>query len=371
MVLAKKRETNLKILHLTTDSAIGGTEKMIIQVAGSLNDRGFVSYVVSLKPGLPLKEQCSKMNITCLSVEMRSKFDISALFRLYALIRDIKPDILHTYLFHSNILGRIIGRIARVPVIISGQRNVDLWRKWYHNIIDRISSRFCRYIIANSYAGQRFLIDAVRMPPAKVMVIHNGVDFQSVRSSFTNTAYQNKPLTLVTVASLTRKKGHEFLFEALKTKRGKWLLILVGTGREKERLKQLCEEYGLCDKINFAGFKTEIRSFLEQADIFILPSLWEGLPVALMEAMAFGCACVATDVGGVPELISDRQNGLLVPPGDSQALRNAIDCLHDSPDMRVMLGQAAAKTIREHFSVRKMIDTLSDVYTVAVEDVQR
>jgi len=353
----------IHIMHLTTDSAIGGTEKMIVEIASSLSKNHFQSTVVTLKPGGCLEQLCKKKGVKYISVKMKSKLDFPAVLRLFKLIKNSNVDILHTYLFHANILGRVIGRLCKVPAIFSGQRNVDLWRKKHHNLIDRLTFKFCAGIISNSSAGKDFLIRHVGIHEDKLIIVPNGIDVENCK------LVKRKPdkfIYIAVVASLTSKKGHTYLFRAFKkllvdNKNVK--LNIIGDGPLKSELEKLSYNLKINKNINFLGFQDNIIKHLEQTDIFVLPSLWEGMPVALMEAMACGLPCLATNVGGVGELIDNNVNGLLVEPKDVDALyESMLILIKISSEERDKLGTKAREKIKEFYSKKAMITKLEKIY---------
>ncbi len=349
----------IQIVHLTTDSAIGGTERMISDIAFALDKKRFESTVVTLIGGGELENVCMERNISYKSLNMRSKLDLLAVIRLFFLLKRMNIDILHTYLFHANILGRIIGKILSVPVVVSGQRNVDVWRKWYHNFLDKLTYRLSDKIISNSKAGKDFLVESVGLKPDNIDVIYNGVDPLDARNND-----PREKLCLTTVASLTLKKGHIYLLEALgRIKNIDFEFFVIGEGTEKVFLENRAEKLGLKEKIFFEGYQKSIASYIIKTDIFVLPSLWEGLPVALMEAMSCGLPCIASNVGGIGELIEHMTDGLLVEPKNVDQLEQAITKLLNDKKLRFFLGNNAKNRIETAFSKNKMIDNLEKTYT--------
>jgi len=356
----------LRIIHLTTDSAIGGTERMILQTACGLNKDRFESVVISLMPGGPLGEMCEKNNIPFFTPCFKSKTDFGALIRLVYYLRKNKGDILHTYLFHSNILGRIIGKLIGYKYIISSQRNVDLWRKWYHDYIDKMTSSLCSVIVSNSIAGKKYLVEQAGIKEDKVVVIHNGLDVEKYPVREKNIGILN----IINIASLTEKKGHKYLFDAISKLAQSGVdfkLYLIGKGKLENYLRYKSKELGLDDKIFFEGYSDNITSYLQNADIFVLPSLWEGLPVALMEAMACGVACIASDVGDVKELIKNEEDGLIVEPKNVDQITNSILRLINDRDFMERIGSSARKKIKKYFSSVKMINSFEKLYNQIVE----
>ena len=364
MISSDTQPKHITIAHLTTDSQMGGTEHMILSVANGLNAQVFRSIVITLVDGGELRERCNKANIPYYSVQMKSKCDVSAYYRLKALLRSLKIDILHTYLFHANALGRVAGKHASIPVIISGQRNVDPWRKWYHTVIDRITARYANLIISNSRAGKQMLVDSAVAASEKIAVVHNGIDIDyypdcSIKKQV---AY---PVKLLTIGSLTHKKGHKYLIDALSELHSIGVdctLTILGEGQLEQELILYARDKSLENAVRFEGFKPNVTDYLSQTDIFVLPSLWEGLPVALMQAMACGIPCVATNVGGIKELIENDMNGILVEPHNSHRLCNAILRLVKNDELRYTFGSKARTTIAQEYSKRHMISTLENTY---------
>lgn len=365
----------IHVVHLTTDSKIGGTERMIFEIASSLDPARFRSTVVTLKTSgsAGLGDLCRQHNIPYVGLNIRSKYDLFAVWKFLRLLWFLRKNndcILHTYLFHANIIGRILGTLAGIPVIISGQRNIDLWRKWYHNTIDRRTASLCRVIISNSYAGKAVLASQIKVPEEKILVIHNGINPDAYPyEQITEGIHTKEAKVFLTLASLTEKKGHAFLLAALKKLPCDFDAYFVGSGPEEDSLRELCKKMGLYNKVHFEGHKTDVMEYLSKSDIFILPSLWEGLPVALMEAMACGLPCIASRVGGVPELISHETDGILVAPKNvEQMAQNLVKLVYD-PALRRKLGKNARKKIEDMFSTEKMIKQIEKTYLAYAERV--
>ena len=354
----------ITIAHLTTDSKMGGTEHMILDVAASLDKTKFRSIVITLLGEGELEQRCKQHDIFYHSVNMKSKFDFFSLGRLKKILRSLNIDILHSYLFHANILGRFFGKKVGIPVIISGQRNVDLWRRWYHNMLDRLTARYCQLFISNSEAGKKMLIEKVNVPENRISVIHNGIDVDA----YADCALRKNlsaPIKLLTIGSLTQKKGQVHLLDAvagLKKNGLHCVLTILGEGPLSIDLPKKAVQLSIQEIVHFEGFKSNVADYLAQTDIFILPSLWEGLPVSLMQAMACGIPCVATRIGGVCELINEGKNGVLVKQANSTQLAEAVLALAKNDDLRYTLGQNARKTIGENFSRQTMIEKLNHVY---------
>ncbi len=157
---------------------IGGAEKQLVQLVRNLDREKYNITVCCLTRGGPLLPVIGKMGIEVIVLNKRSKFDFFVIFRLAGLLRKKKTDLVHTYMFTSNTFGRIAAILARIPVIISSERNVDSWKKWYHKAIDRFLSRFTDQIIANAHAVRRFYIEKIGISPKKILTVYNGIDLR-------------------------------------------------------------------------------------------------------------------------------------------------------------------------------------------------
>lgn len=395
----------IKIFYLTTDTKIGGTEQMLLALLSRLDKDKYSPFICAIKFGGPLIEEARKIGVEgeCLLKKVQSsKFKVQKLIintitqffvfilislRLAALLKKEKPDILHTFLFHANILGRIVGKLTGISVIISSQRSVDKWRKPWHSFLDRWTVKFCNLIISNSEAGRKVLIEREKIDPKKIITIHNGIDIdkfnQTVEGSI-NTHNKRRefglePCDIVIgiIANLREVKGHRFLFEALadicsdrvysadnlqQTQSLYIKLLVVGDGKLKEELINLAGKFGIKDNVIFSGFRDDISEILKIIDIFVLPSLWEGFPVSIMEAMASKKPVIASNVGGIPELVIDGETGILVFSKDVAALKNAILKLINNPQEAKIMGENSRRRIEEYFSLDKMVEETEKVY---------
>jgi glycosyltransferase involved in cell wall biosynthesis len=175
---------------------------------------------------------------------------------------------------------------------------------------------------------------------------------------------------VATVASLTRKKGHEFLLRAIATLAGRGMVcpvLLAGDGSERTSLEALAATLGITESVHFLGAVSDAVDVMAAADVVVLPSLAEGLPLALLEAMQAGRAVVATAVGGVPEVIQSEVNGILVPPADASALADAVSRLVASPQLRARMGAEARRTVARDYTEAAYLASLDAIYSEAVD----
>lgn len=354
-----------KIFYLTTDSKIGGTERMLLTLIRGMNKEKYDVFLCALKPGGPLIKEAEKIGIK--GICSKNPFEILGLLKKYS------PDILHTFLFHSNILGRVLGRILGIPVIISSQRSVDKWRKPWHSFVDKWTSGLCNLIISNSEAGRRILIEREKISPKKIITIHNGIeidkfakiaDIQGIRNSF---GFAKEDFVIGIIANLRKVKGHKYLFEAFRQVSGlqkavRVKLLVVGEGSLRTELELLAKNLQIGENVIFTGFRDDIPEILKAIDVLILSSLWEGFPVSILEAMASSKAVIASNVGGVPEAVVDGVTGFLVLPENAEVLSRAIIRLVENRQLLIDMEKAGLDRVQQYFSNKVMIEKTEEVY---------
>lgn len=359
----------IRVLYLTTDSRVGGTEKNIISLVTHLDKDRYESRVVALMPGGELIEKLRGYGIEAECLGMRNKLNLRAGFRLYRLLRKSEVDILHTYLFHANILGRMVGRLAKVPVIISSVRVMEkrrhhLWLDWLTNGMVDVETCVCE-------AVRKFMMEKGKIRPDKLVTIPNGID---VGGCSPDVALENKKRELRVesnfpilgvVGRLHEQKGHTYLFKAMPAILREYpraVLLVVGDGHLKNKLKRTCFNLHINKAVKFLELRKDIKCIMALVDVFILPSLWEGMPNVLLEAMALGRPIVATRVGGAEELIKDGVTGLLVPPASEAALAGALINILSRENRGRGLGEMAKKEVERRFPVEAMVRKTEKLY---------
>ncbi len=357
------------ILYLTTDSQIGGTEKNILVLLKYLDKKHYSPSLWTLKGDGPLLKESQKLGIPGFSLQLE-RGKVFRLFRLYLFLLRKRPKIIHTFLYQPNLLGRLFGKLTRAPLIINSLRSTDDWRKPWHWFIDRITSPFSTLIISNSQAGRGVLLNK-GFKKGKLMVIESGVEVFSSKinkeEARKNLRFSKDTLLIGSLGNLKKAKGYPYLISAfsflLKDFPGSYLLISGdGKSREKKKLKKLVKTLGIEENVSFLGFQKDIKTFLPALDIFVLSSLWEGMPLSLLEAMSFSLPVVATKVGGVGEIVREGEEGFLVPPGDVHSLVSAVASLLKNPLLRERMGRASRERVEKDFSLQKMVTRTFSVY---------
>lgn len=355
-----------KILYFTTSPIIGGAEKQLFELATNLNKNKFEVLVCTIKGEKdgPLLEKIREKGIKTKSLNVNSKWQFYKVFQFYSLLKKEKPDILQSFLFFDNIIARIFGKIAGITIVISGQRNVEIKRSWLRNFLDKITLIFADCIVSNSETGKRILIDREKVAEEKIKVIYNGISLDNIHQSIKDKENNNK--TTGFVGHLTKQKGVEYLLKAtkeLKEKKEDFALKIIGDGSERRSLEKSSQDLSIENLVHFIGHKENAWKYMQDLNVLVLPSLWEGLPNVIMEAMAVGVPVVATNVGGVPELIKNGETGFLVEPKNPKTLAEKIEHVLNLPEEeRNRVGEKARRVVKEKFSIEKMVNEHEGLY---------
>lgn len=358
--------TPVKILYFTTELNVGGAEKILSRLLAHLDNRQFAPQVVCLYGGDgPIAAEIRALNVPLFDLKMTAKWRLDAVWRFYRLLRQESPVILHNSLFHPNMLGRFLGRLAGIPVIICTEHTMASESEWRY-LMNRWTIGLVDAMIAVSDNVRDFCLQHIKLPPEKVVVIRTGIEVKTPQPASQAEARRklNLPLEAQVVGTVSRlhpDKGVEFLVRALTQVAGA-SLVVIGDGPEWNRLQQLTADLNLTGRIIWAGYRPDVVDLLPAFDIFAQPSQIEGLPNTIIEAMSVALPVVATAVGGVPEIVTDGQTGLLVPACNPPLLAAALNRLLSNPELRRQMGQAGFEFVKQNFSVRQMVQQTQNLY---------
>jgi glycosyltransferase involved in cell wall biosynthesis len=285
-------------------------------------------------------------------------------------LRETQPQIVHTFLLTASLYGRLAAILERVPIVIGTEVNMYADKKAHHAMAERLLMRGTDRVIASAEAVREFYIRQVHADPAKVDVIYNAVDFSQAQPAHSRTATRASlgvpadALVCGVIARLTEQKGHRFLFDAMAgtPALANVHLIVIGGGERRAALAGQVDALGLSSRVHFLGPRRDLGDLLGAMDVFVMPSLWEGLPLSLVLAMGASLPVVATDVAGIPEVVDDGRTGLLVPPGDSAALGAALARAAADSTLRERLGREARASVLPRFGVDRYVTSVTDLY---------
>lgn len=353
---------NMKVVHINTAFSWGGGEAQTYYLVKELENRGIENTLIA-QPNSPLAAKAKEEKIKLIEIFMRGEWDIAAVLKLKKFLKRIKPDVLHLHTSHAHTLGLLAGRLAKVEKIISTRR-MDFPTSGFFS---RLKYTKVDKIVAISEVVKEILIRS-GIEKEKITVIYSTInceDFSGKSNLREGLGLPQDTPILGTVGSLVNIKGHKYLFEAMvkiKEEFPQVRLLVVGEGPLEEKLKKLAEKLGLESVIIFTGFRKDIPEILGILDVFVLASLKEGLGVSLLEAASYGLPIVATNVGGIPEVVKDGITGFLVPPKDSKTLAEKIIYLLAHPEEAQKMGENGKEWIRKNFSVEKMVNKYATLY---------
>ena len=361
--------TPTRVLYLSHAFAVGGAEEMVLNLIRHLPP-SYVPAVACIHEagpiGLEIERTGVPFKVLGLTPGLRHPFD---LLRLRDFLHECQPDIVHTFLLTGSLYGRFAAMMARVPVVIGTEVNVYERKHALHARAERWLMRDTDAVVASAESVRDFYIRQVKADPAKVEVIYNAVDWAQLQATVSRDEMRasvevpaGAPL-LTIIARLTEQKGHRILLDALaRTDLAHAYLLVVGDGPLRDVLERQVANLGLSARVRFLGARRDLGNILAATDVFVMPSFWEGLPLAMVLAMGAGLAVVATRVAGIPEVVQDGVTGLLVPPGDSGELGAALSRVVNGDTTRVLLGQAARAFVRPRFGVDGYVNAITALY---------
>jgi glycosyltransferase involved in cell wall biosynthesis len=344
----------------------GGAEQMLLHLAEELRRRGHEVVPVGPATGCGwLAGEFRVRGFEPTTFRLRRAIDPSCVAGLAETFRTRRVELAHSHEFTMAVYGAAAARRTGIPHLITMHGGRGSAARWRRRVALRWACRASAGVVAVSKPTrvelQRFLGSSTR-----IEVVANGVPRRdgSREHLRRELGIGDTEVLVVAVGNLYPVKGHEVLLRALdQVKTGPpWRLAIAGRGEELERLGAMAEARGWAGRVHLLGYRADIPDILAAADIFAMPSLSEGLPLALIEAMFAGRAIVASNVGGIPDAVEDGREALLVPPGDATALGAALQRLLSSPTLRASLGTAAQRRAESEFTTARMADQYEDLY---------
>lgn len=280
--------------------------------------------------------------------------------RLVPLLRQLTPTLILTYLFHADMVGRLwVQPQLAVRVVPFLRTTYNFPRYLPARLAERLTKGLVDRYLANSEAVKGYYVETFGVPATRISVLPNGIDGAVFAQADGSAVARELNLSegefvIVCVANLARNKGHQVLLDAFArtaAERSHCHLLLVGSGPEEQRLRDRAATTAVSQRIHFLGRRQDVPAILAASDVFVLPTLFEGMSNAIQEAMAAGLPVITTAIPENEALITDGQTGLLVAPGESNPIVHALERLYDDPPLRRQLGAAAAQAMEQRFGM--------------------
>jgi len=351
---------------------VGGTETHILELASRIDRSRYDVTVCCLKAAGCVADELRARGVRVVSLNGTGKLDALVLFRLWRLLREERPDVIQAFLFRANMAARLLGRVTKAFPVISSYHDEVVSEGWFIRALDRLTFGWSHTIVCCSEAVRRSVSSQVCARPARYTIIPFGLDPQQFNPSGAAARQelglrQDLPV-LGTVCRLVEpKKGLSVLLQAMaemRRREGSPLcqILIVGDGPARSMLQTMSERLGIAPWVVFAGCRRDIPRVLPLLHGFVMPSLYEGFGIAILEAMASGKPVVATTVGGIPEFVKHGETGWLVEPGNPLALAEAMTSLLTDQESARRMGGRARDFVREHFGIATVVRRHEQVY---------
>jgi glycosyltransferase involved in cell wall biosynthesis len=366
------RSSERSVALLLESDGPGGAEHMVLRLAVELRERGYRVCPVGPASGCGwLADQFRDQGFEPRTFRLRRPLDPACVYDIVSAVRRERVHTLHSHEFTMAVYGALAARMMRRRHIITMHGGTYFERRLQRRKALRWAIRRSSRTVAVSGATGLHLEQSLQLPPGLVRVVYNGVPAPAGEGTRVKRElgleYHPGELLILAVGNLYPVKGHAVLARALAQLHAEapqvaWRVALAGRGEEEGRIRAIAEEGGYADRLHVLGYREDVGNLLAAADLFVMPSLSEGLPLALLEAMLARKPIVATSVGGVPEAIRTGASGILVPPADSSALAAALLRLLGDATLRDLLGRGAGLEAERRFSLAAMADSYEAVY---------
>lgn len=369
-----------KIAYVIDGLSMGGAERLMVPILKHLSRTEFEAYVCALqsKDGNPMADEIRALGIPVHCLDIKHLRDWNGLPRLIKYLKEHDVDLVHTQLEFANILGNISARLLHLPSVctihVMPALDVKAKSKLHQKLEWFVLNHFCDRVISVSEEAREYHLQISGAATGLVSTIYNGIDLSgflsldravergNVRAEL---GIPSEASLLTTVAVLRPPKGIQYMIRALPAilaSNSNTYYLVVGDGSHREALIEEVKNSGVGDRVIFAGMRRDVPRLLSASDIFVLPTLTEALPTVLAEAMAAKLPIIASRVGGVPEMMTDGQNGCLVEPEDVEGLARACIDLLANPEKRTAMGAEGWKIVNQKFNIEKQVDQLEALY---------
>jgi len=387
----------VRILHVITRMEEGGAPRVLLALLDGLDPNEFIQEVATGKAPRAgdITDELNRRGIVRHMVSSMVRRpaplrDTAALLSLWSLMRRGGYDIIHTHTSKAGFLGRLASRAAGHRNTIYAPHGTVFsgyfpgWQTDLFILAERLAAGWCRRIITLSRAEVREFLERGIGVESRFRVVPNGIDIDALigqkdrADTRATLGWSDRDLVIVSIGRLEPVKGHHTLIHAAPkiieavSRSPEHLTVrflLAGDGTMRERLSFEAERSGVSDHVHFAGHRDDVGAILTAGDLFVMPSINEGIGLAVVEAMACSLPVVASNVGGIPEVVEDGVSGILVPPNDARALATACSALLLDPQTRKQMGSEGERRARARYDIHTALENTAAVYRELMEDV--
>lgn len=351
---------SLTIVQFTADLHRAGQQRVVVDLARGIRERGHRSIVCTTLSGGELEEELVSAGIAFRNFDLPKNYDIRGIRPVMTYLKRQRADAVITHAFYGSFVPRISAICSGIPALIHVEHNVSDEKRLYHVLINNIFSLFIDKIVCVSKEARRSLMKVEKVSARKVAVIPNGLNTERFSSEEGNEKPERKTKRVGIVGRFYEQKGHIYFVEAaarIARSYEKVEFVFAGDGPLRPFIEAKVREAGLESYCHFYGEVSDVEGLMRNLDVFVLPSLWEGLPISLLEAQYFGVPSVVTDAGGNSEIVRNGHNGLLVPPRDPAKLAAAVLEVLRNDNLRSEYGMNGKKLLEQEYSLDRMVDS--------------
>jgi glycosyltransferase involved in cell wall biosynthesis len=364
-----------RVLYVVDHLKVGGAQTHLVELLTRLDRGRFLPAVCALKKHGDLVGTVQDLGVPVhdggLGHTLAGAGGVRVVWRLARLLRAERVDLAHAYLFHPNVVTPVAARLAGTRAVVVSKRSLDRYPGRGERLAVRLGNRLASRVLVNAEAIGRFVAGEEGCPTAKMVLVPNGVSDETLGFTGDRLAMRRQLGLLpdapvaIALSRLAWKKGVRHLVEAtprlLEAVPNAYVLI-AGDGDLRDELATQARTLGVAERVRFLGTRRDALDLLHAADVFVMPSVVEGMSNALLEAMAVGLPVVATEVGGMPEVVVDGETGLLVPPADPERLSAALAKLLLAPELGREMGSAGRRRIEQRYRVEQMVRGVERLY---------
>ena len=355
---------SIHVGHVLLSLRAGGLENGVVNVINGLDRREFLSTACCLQSAGEFARRITDERCRILEFGLRPGNDLRLVWRLARAFRALHLDIVHTRNAEAFFYGALAARLAGVPAVVHSEHGRTFPEKWHRALLQRrlLRSTASAFAVSRELAGQ--MVTQIGVAPGTFKVIYNGVDTAKFSGAARRGHGERHEILIGSVGRLAAVKNYAMLLQAVARlpQDLPWRLVLIGDGPERGNLQHLIGQLGIGARVSLLGHRDDVAELLGDLDIFVLPSVSEGMSNTLLEAMAAGVAVAASDVGGNREIIEAGRSGVLFAPGDPLAAARAIQQLASDAQLRGRLASAGAQRALTTFSLRTMLSAYEDLY---------
>jgi glycosyltransferase involved in cell wall biosynthesis len=366
----------IKVCQIIPTLVQGGAEKQLTLLAQHLDPERFDVSVIVLTHSGPLERLLRESGVDLHFVEKRRKLDPFAILRLQKILRDLKPDIVHTWLFAGNSYGRFAALRSKVPVILAGERCVDPWKRWHHHQIDAWLTKRTDGIVTNTHAirdfyakhgldGQCFTVIPNAVSDVRAEPVVGDLKNELRQKLFEQLGIPPRKRVVGAIGRLWKQKGYEDIIwssELLHAAFEDVWIVIFGDGPDREKLMHYRDRVHANRSVKFVGHRQDASELMLGFDLLWNASRYEGQSNTILEAMSKGIPVIASDIPGTRDLIVNHESGVLYPLKDVEALAKLSLPLLKDESLARRVGERAIERVKEHFSLHKMVLAHEQLY---------